>query len=204
MVTMAKTRLTKQHRELIEEINELLSELDLDPVVLTKRTKDRTRYLQRARNELSGHLVISQYLVMEEVLNIIISRYFFGKKYSMKRYMNNPIYVTFHYFVLEKLYFLQKLELFEQIYPLPKNLRSTLRTLNDVRNGIAHSLSPEKRKRNKPLWRGESVFTATGKGLFYDDMLKVVDYFERHFPFLISVSSKESAMAAKHQGKASG
>jgi hypothetical protein len=180
---MARTRLTKQHRQYIGEIKELLRVLELDPEELSKRTDGRNDLLRQARNELCGHAVTVQFLVMDAMLDLIITRYFFGKTWRLARYIKMPVYRTFYYFILEKMYFLQKLELVESIHQLPRKIGSRLKALNDIRNGIAHSISPQTRMRHKPLWMGKSLFTTGGLQQFYDDMGEIVDYFEKHFPF---------------------
>jgi hypothetical protein len=77
-----------------------------------------------------------------------------------------------------------------------------VRSLNDVRNGIAHSLFPDKRKRNKAVWRGESIFSRTGRGLFYEDVIQVVDYFDKHFP-VTSVRRTDSTIQARSKDASS-
>jgi hypothetical protein len=176
-----KPRLTKRQRALIAEIKELLVKLNLDPDVLALRPEARTTRLELAKDQILRSSVILQYVLMDEQLNSIICWHFFGKKRRFQQLWKTQRFKAFNYFVLEKLYLQQKLDLVRYVDDIPKWVAADLSALNDLRNAIAHSFFPENRRR-KPQWKGQSVFTKAGFDRFSDDMDKLEDYFwERYW-----------------------
>ncbi len=82
--------------------------------------------------------------------------------------------------MLERLYLLQKLDLVKSIHSIPKWVAADLATLNDLRNGIAHSFFPQNRRR-KPDWKGLGIFTDAGFERFLEDMGKFSEFFVTRF-----------------------
>jgi len=105
---------------------------------------------------------------------------YFGKKRSFSVLWKTKRFKSFNYFILEKLYLLQKLDLVRSIHDIPKWVSSDLGALNELRNAIAHSFFPQKRRR-KPAWKGQSVFTPEGCDRFLEDMQKLSDFFVERF-----------------------
>jgi len=117
---------------------------------------------------------------MDEHVSCIMCCHFFGKKRGFGPLWRTKRFKSFNYFVLEKLYLLQKLELVENVHDIPGWVGSDLRKLNDLRNGIARSFFPQNRRR-KPEWKGQSIFTYDGFDRFMKDMEKLSDFFFQRY-----------------------
>ena len=76
---------------------------------------------------------------MDEFLSAVICWHYFGKKRGFPELWKTKRFKSFNYFILEKLYLLQKLDLVRSIHDTPKWVSSDLAALNELRNGIAHS-----------------------------------------------------------------
>ena len=179
---MAKPRLTKKQRELVAEVNHLTSTLglDCDEIVADAAPGARTPLLELAKDQLTRSAVILKYVLMDEFLSAIVCWHYFGKKGGFPDLWKTKRFKSFNYFILEKLYLLQKLDLVRSIHDIPKWVSSDLAALNELRNGIAHSFFPQNRRR-KPEWKGQSVFTPDGVDRFLEDMQKLSDFFVQRF-----------------------
>jgi hypothetical protein len=175
-------RPTAKQRRLVAELKGLLASLMLDPeaILADEDVDGRTPRLELARDQLIRSEVVQRYVLMDEFLSAIICWRYFGKRRSFPNLWRTKRFQSFNYFVLERLYLLQKLDLVRSIHEIPKWVASDLATLNDLRNGIAHSFFPQNRRR-KPDWKGTSVFTASGFERFREDMANLGDFFVEHF-----------------------
>jgi hypothetical protein len=181
-VKMAKQGLTKKQQELITDLRHLRARLllDCDESINEISPKARTPVLEFARDQATRTAVILKYVLMDELLSSVICWHYFGKKRGFPELWKTKRFKSFNYFVLEKLYLLQKLDLVKSIHDIPKWVSSDLIALNDLRNGVAHSFFPQTRRR-KPEWKGQSVFTRGGCDRFLDDMQAVSDFFVERF-----------------------
>jgi hypothetical protein len=179
---MAKPKLTKKQRELVAELNHLTSTLglDCDEIVADAYPEVKTPLLQLAKDQLTRSAIILKYVLMDEFLSGVICWHYFGKKRGFPELWKTKRFKSFNYFVLEKLYLLQKLELVRSIHDIPRWVSSDLAALNELRNGIAHSFFPQSRRR-KPDWKGQSVFAPDGLDRFLEDMQKLSDFFVQRF-----------------------
>lgn len=179
---MAKLRLTRKQRELVEELRHLTSILGLNPdeIVAEADPKARTTSLELAKDQIIRSAVILKYVLMDEFLSGVICWHYFGNKRSFPQLWKTKRFKSFNYFILEKLYLLQKLDLVRSIHDIPKWVTADLAALNELRNGIAHSFFPQNRRR-KPEWKGQSVFTRSGCDRFLEDMQKLSDFFFKRF-----------------------
>lgn len=179
---MPKHRLTKKQRVLVEELRHLMSALglDADEIVAGADSEARTTYLEIAKDQIIRSAVILKYVLMDEFLSAIICWHYFGKKRGFPQLWKMKRFKSFNYFILERLYLLQKLDLVRSIHDIPKWVPSDLAALNELRNGIAHSFFPQNRRR-KPEWKGQSVFTRTGFDRFQEDIHKLSDFFVGRF-----------------------
>ena len=179
---MPKSRLTKKQRELVAEVQHLISTLGLDPaqIVSEANAEARTPYLELAKDQIIRSAVILKYVLMDEFLGAVICWHYFGKKRSFQQLWKTKRFQSFNYFVLERLYLLQKLDLVRNMHDIPKWASSDLGALNELRNGIAHSFFPQNRRR-KPEWKGQSVFAKAGFDRFLEDMQKLADFFVERF-----------------------
>jgi hypothetical protein len=179
---VAKPKLTKKQRQLVAELRHLLSTLMLDPanIVTDSDPEARTTYLELAKDQIIRSAVILKYVLMDEFLSAVVCWHYFGKKRGFPQLWRTQRFRSFNYFVLERLYLLQKLDLIKSVHEIPKWVSSDLAALNELRNGIAHSFFPQNRRR-KPEWKGHSVFTRAGFDCFLEDMQKLSDFFADRF-----------------------
>jgi hypothetical protein len=179
---VAKVKLTGKQRRLVGELRQLLSTLMLDPeaIIADEDVDGRTPRLELAKDQIIRSAVILKYVLMDEFLSAVICWHYFGKKRGFPQLWKTKRFRSFNYFVLERLYLLQKLDLVKSIHEIPKPVAADLAALNDLRNGIAHSFFPQNRRR-KPEWKGKSIFTDTGFDRFLEDMGKLSDFFVERF-----------------------
>ncbi len=179
---MAKAKLTGKQRRLVGELRQLLSTLMLDPdaIIADEDVDGRTPRLELAKDQMIRSAVILKYVLMDEFLSAVICWHYFGKKHNFPQLWRTKRFRSFNYFVLERLYLLQKLDLVKSIHAIPRWVSADLAALNDLRNGIGHSFFPQNRRR-KPDWKGRSVFTEGGFERFLEDMEKLSDFFVERF-----------------------
>lgn len=179
---MTRPKMTKKQRALVAEVQHLISALGLDPdeIVDESDPEARTMYLELARDQITRSAIVLKYVLMDEFLSGIICWHYFGKSRSFPQLWKTKRFRTFNYFILERLYLLQKLDLVRNVHEIPKWVTSDLAALNELRNGIAHSFFPQNRRR-KPEWKGHSVFTRAGCDRFLEDVQKLSDLFVERF-----------------------
>ena len=179
---MATIKLTANQRRLVAELRQLLATLMLDPdsIVADEDVDGRTPRLELAKDQIIRSAIIQKYVLLDEFLSAVVCWHFFGKRRGFPELWRTKRFRSFNYFVLERLYLLQKLDLVRSIHEIPKWVSSDLAALNDLRNGIAHSFFPQNRRR-KPEWKGVSVFTIAGFEDFLQDMSKLTDFFVDRF-----------------------
>ncbi len=135
---------------------------------------------RRSKDQIICSAVILKYVLMDEFLSAVICWHYFGKKRSFSQLWKTKRFRSFNHFVLERLYLLQKLDLVKSVHDIPKPVAADPATLNDLRNGIAHSFFPQNRRR-KPEWKRKSIFTDAGFERFLEDMGKLSDFFVERF-----------------------
>ena len=167
---------------MVAEVNHLTLTLglDCDVIVANADSEARTPLLDLAKDQLTRSAVILKYVLMDEFLSAVICWHYFGKKRGFSKLWRTKRFKSFNYFILEKLYLLQKLDLVKSVHDIPKWVSSDLAALNELRNRIAHSFFPQNRRR-KPEWKGQSIFTSNGVDRFFEDMQKLSDFFVQRF-----------------------
>lgn len=175
-------RLTKKQAALVTELNELMSRLglDIDDIEDEADSRARSTYLEIAKDQVIRSAIVLKYVLMDEFLSGVMCWHYFGKRRSFQQLWKTKRFKSFNYFILEKLYLLQKLDFVKSIHEIPRWVSSDLAALNDLRNSIAHSFFPQNRRR-KPEWKGQSVFKPTGFEVFLNDMGKLSDFFVAEF-----------------------
>lgn len=177
--------------------------LDPDAIIADEDVDGRTPRLELAKDQIIRSAVILKYVLMDEYLSAVICWHYFGKKRSFPRLWRTKRFKSFNYFILERLYLLQKLDLVKSIHTIPKYVSADLAALNDLRNGIAHSFFPQNRKR-KPEWKAKSIFTDGGFERFLEDMQELSDFFVYRFwvgsPEDISARPKVSTQGTETNG----
>jgi hypothetical protein len=202
---MGKPNLTKKQRVLVTELKGLVSRLGLDADQISENAEPeaRTTYLELAKDQIIRSAVVLKYVLMDEFLSAIMCWHYFGKKRGFPQLWKTKRFRTFNYFILERLYLLQKLDLVKSIHDIPKWVSSDLAALNDLRNGVAHSFFPQNRRR-KPEWKGKSVFTRVGLDHFLEDMDKLSDFFHERFWAGSPEDIRDKPDAAQPKGRSGG
>ena len=136
----------------------------------------RTPHLEMIKMQYVRSEVLMSYVLVDEFLNMIICRNYFGKQSFIKLWKTKN-FRNFNHYILERLSLLNKLELVKAIKTMPSNIETIIKKMNDLRNGLAHSFFPQNLKRNKPVYNGISVFTVDGFKRFMEDREKVISFF---------------------------
>lgn len=168
--------LTRKQRDLTKQVKYLLGVLKLSPDVSEVDRDLWTTHLDMARRYLVTSGVLSQYLLMDELLNDVICREFFPRERPYPQLWRTAKFKAFNYHVLERLYLVQKTEFVRARIRVPKKVYKDLLALNDLRNALAHSFFPENR-RVKPVWKGADIFSRVGFDRFLDDMSEASEFF---------------------------
>jgi len=163
----------KVQRELTEQLKAIFSTLSLDywnietwePEWKIARLEVAVRWLVKAE-------VVHQYTLVDELLACRICRYFFGKR-SFPLLWRTKKFQLLNYHVIEELSLMPKLRFAKSISSLPKGVAADIERLNALRNAMAHSFFPENLKRQKPMWKGKSIFTSEGFAVFEEDIANI-------------------------------
>ena len=169
-------KLTRKQSKLTEEVNHLLVLLKLSQEVSEVDPELRTTHLELAKRGLVISGVLSRYLLMDELLNDVICSNFFPRKRPYPNLWRTKKFKAFNYYVLERIYLVQKAEFVRNRIRMPKKVYKDLLALNDLRNAVAHSFFPENR-RVKPGWKGSDIFSQSGFEQFWDDMSEISEFF---------------------------
>jgi hypothetical protein len=169
-----KRIITKKQKSLAKDIEDLIQNqgLSVKQIMEEEDSDARTAILELAKDQIIRGQIIYDYALMDEALNAMIHHFFFGKKYKNK----NKRTLAFDECILEQLYLLNKLELAKRTCDLPKNVNDFICALNGIRNGLAHSLMPESLQKNKPIYKGKSIYDKDGLKLYREDLDKVIDF----------------------------
>ena len=175
-----KSKLTTTQRNLIKELDEIVELFGLNYGKISEIEKEaRIPYIRLAKDQYIRSQVVMTYVVIDEFLGSAICRYFFGKKKNFFQVWRTKKFKNFNYYILEKLTLLNKLDLVKVILKLPKEIENAVRKINDLRNGLAHSFFPENLKRNKPVYRNESIYSIKGLKLFEEERDKINSFFAK-------------------------
>jgi hypothetical protein len=174
------TRLSRRQRALRREIEEIVDLLRLDFRDLSEiESRWRTPYLERIKDHLIRSAVVLDYARIDIYLDSVICPYFFDvSRGYIRLWRTSKKFRNFNYFILEKLYVSQKLDLAKAIYRgIPKDIENAIRKINDLRNGLAHSFFPENRRVRLPLFEGKSIYSTDGFKRYLNEMRNVTNYF---------------------------
>ncbi len=176
---MSEARLTRRQRELVRELDQLTDLFDLDYWNIQSYPAGawRTTFLELARNKIVRSQIIIWYTLIDEHLNLRLSRFFYGSKRTTVQLWHTKRYRLFNHHILEELSLLQKLRFAKAIKPIPKKVSARIEHFNALRNGVAHAFFPENLKKSPPVWRGVSVFTLAGAKILAQDIQEVIDFF---------------------------
>jgi len=175
---MTADRLTNTQRALLKEVQSLAERFSLDyPNILAFDREGRTHYLRAMKDKFIRSQVIIWYTLIDEFLAMALVHHFFGRKRSTILLWRTKRFQAFNYHFLEELFLLKKLEYVRSFRKIPPPIELTIRAVNTIRNGLAHSFFPENLKKSKPMYRKESIYTPHGIALLDEDMRAVLSYF---------------------------
>lgn len=146
----------KQNR-LTREIQEILDNQDLNPEEVIKDSEDQEEIdtrLEIAKDWLVRIVIISDYVMINEWLDVIIENYFFET--ARRNQIKRPRMFRQH--ILDRLSIHNKIELIDEFFKLRDSDRSFILALNGLRNALAHSFFPESRRREKALYKKKSIY----------------------------------------------
>ena len=169
-------KLTKRQREIANDIKYLTEVLKLTPELSGVDREFRTVHLELARRHLVTSGVLNQYLWMDEMLNDTICRELFPRSAAYPQLWHTKWFKAFNYYVLERIYLVQKADFARATTRMPKKVYKDLMALNELRNALAHSFFPENR-RVKPSWKGANIFSRDGFDQFRNDMGRAAEFF---------------------------
>jgi hypothetical protein len=175
-----KSKLMTTQRNLIKELDEIVELFGLNYRKISEIEKEaRIPYIRLAKDQYIRSQVVMTYVVIDEFLGCAICNYFFGKKKGFMKLWRTKKFRNFNFYILEKLSLLNKLELAKIILMMPREIENAVRRVNDLRNGLAHSFFPENLRRNKPVYRNESIYSIKGLRLFEEDREKINSFFAK-------------------------
>lgn len=140
---------------------------------------ERTPRLLKTRDHIVRGEIVLSYALIDEFLNFILCRHFFGRKSSLQKLWKTKRFKTFNYFFLEKLSLMEKLSYVRALREVPRQIRGDVERLNNLRNGIAHAFFPQNLRSAKPTWKGRNIFSLEGVSLLQEDLADIDDYFSR-------------------------
>ena len=121
--------------------------VDLDTV------KVSTIRLEVAIHKMVVAEVVTQYTLLDEILGEIIIEYFFKVDRATLRSSEEPnSYTIFSNHILDEMFLLKKMAIVHAIKVLPGEVTSVIQRVNSLRNALAHSLFPGKKKGTSSLW----------------------------------------------------
>ncbi len=170
--------LTQAQKEWKKKLDEIIELFGLDYGKIEEvENEARIPYLKLAKDQYIRSQVVMAYVLIDEFLSSAICQYYFGKKKGFKELWRTKRFQNFNFYILEKLYILNKLELAKEVITIPTEIVSAIKRINDLRNGLAHSFFPENLRRNKPIYRDQSIYEIPGLKLFEEDREKINTFF---------------------------
>ena len=168
--------LTRHQQRLLKEIEQIaeIAKVDYPRIEEGYEPEARTTILQLMRDQIVRGHVIMKYTLIDELLTDIICDYYFKRREQTYRrlWKTKPFRVFVHY-IMDETYPLKKLSIVHAIRAVPKDVRSAINRINDVRNDLAHSFFPQNRRRyvqgKKVTYDGVHLFTTGGVTRFTND-----------------------------------
>jgi hypothetical protein len=178
---MALTRAQAKLRNSIEDIASLIS---MDHWNIDDYEEGaRTPYLLKMQRQLVLSEVIMKYTLIDELLTVIICKFYFRKAQKPIHFGNlwrTKGFRLFNHDVMDELYPLQKLRLVRDLKEVPKEVRETIERVNALRNALAHSFFPENRRQymrqRRLTYRDLDIHTRDGLERFDRDVQVATDH----------------------------
>jgi hypothetical protein len=171
-------KLTAYQRRLRNDIGYVSYIGKMDPDDLPAETDWHTTHLEHVRDKMVRGEVLSQYILIDQWLTIVISMYYFKKAGGRQKKLK-----LFRQHIMDEMHVLQKMRLVHAIAPLPATVRQNIERINAVRNSVSHSLFPEDRRQytqhRKVMYRDTHLFGMKGMEQFARDVSEVLKQLQR-------------------------
>jgi len=180
------TALTWHQRRLLREIGQIanIAKVDYPQIQKAYEPDERTTILHVMKDKIVRGDVVVKYTVLDEFLTDIICDYYFdrnepdyGRLWKTKRFR------VFVHYIMDEIYMLKKLTIVHAIRAVPKDVRSAITRINDVRNDLAHSFFPQQRRRyvrgKQVTYDGVRLFTTEGMTRFTKDFDLAYEYLRK-------------------------
>jgi len=76
--------------------------------------------LELAKDQIIRSAIIQKYVLLDEFLSAVVCWHFFGKRRGFPELWRTKRFRSFNYFVLDRLYLIQKLDLVRSVHEIPK------------------------------------------------------------------------------------
>jgi hypothetical protein len=174
--------LTPKQKRMVKQLDDICTEIHMDYWNIEKYPEEmRTGMLELQKRQAIVGDIVTQYTIIDEALGDGICRYFFGASESSIQLWRTKKFQNFNYYVLERLYLLQKLRFLGSFREVPKDIRQSVAKLDALRNAVAHAFFPENLKDyskwRRVVYKGKDIFTLEGMKLFREDMNSVNAFF---------------------------
>jgi len=168
--------LTKSQKNLITEIDQIVESAGLDyKNVENLENEARIAILRNIKDQVVRSTIIMDYVLIDEHLCQIIINYYFGSNSSSIKLWRTKKFKLFNYYILEKLYLVNKLDHAKEIINFPSGIISKIKKINDLRNALAHSFFPENR-RVTVSYENKSVYNLDGFKKYQNDVDEVMKF----------------------------
>jgi hypothetical protein len=183
-------RLTRLQKNLVAEINGLLSTLGLNSqdVIDSSTGEERTVRLRLIRNHLVRGEVITAYTLIDDCVGAKLRLYYFKtSKGSIKNLRRSKKVGNFN-LLLEEMSLMQKLRQLKNIRSIPSAVTRKIERINALRNRLAHIFFFEGRHSSK--YQGKDIFSSEGLDLFMQDVQSLYEYF---YPTLYDIDENDKS-----------
>src|SRR5262245_33859741 len=132
--------LTRAQKQKIEEIKTIAELTGVDFWNIDRETDSEVRniLLDLYRDRFVRAGIVSNYVLIDELLTDIMCQHFFDPRRSSIELWRTVRFRNFNYYIVEELSLLRKLALVKAIRRIPRPVEETIRFLNLLRNAIAH------------------------------------------------------------------
>jgi hypothetical protein len=144
--------LTSHQQRLFKEVEEIFGLVGMDVWKIEEYEPDkRLTRLNIIMGKLIRGDVVVQYTLIDEFLTCIICNYYFHRRdtdETYRRLWKTKHFRIFVHYIMDETYLPKKLNIVNAIKVVPKDVRSAIMRINDVRNDLAHSFFPQNRRRH--------------------------------------------------------
>jgi hypothetical protein len=133
LVRGRQPRLTAAQRRLIDEIKEISETVRMDHWnILDYEAAARTPVLQVMRQKLIRADIIMTYTLIDELLSVVISKYYFrrGPSANFRQLWRTKKFRLFANYPLDEVYLLNKMRMVHDIKAIPSDLRNAIERVN--------------------------------------------------------------------------